>query len=193
MRRLLVLLSVAALLAGCTFPWGLRGPDAAKRGAEEYLVYSSVVRELLPGASALPVRRSTVSNQPYRFRERDPGKILASGEARLLEGGLWDDFLDVNGAPSLLAERFPPPLRVTLVKDDEGGGDLRLSWEGVSPATVEGGVVEFSRVGFSRDLDRAVVYVGIRGAGRTGEGDLLFLEKDKGGWRVVKKSFVWLS
>ncbi len=196
MRLLSVLLLVAALIiggAGCALFRGVPVPDAAAREDEEYRVYSSVLQEMAPGVSTILLRGQTISNEPYRFRERDPGRILASEEAQLMAGGVWEDFLRINAGPIPLRQRFTPPLKAMLLGEGEPGGDVQLSWEGTSPGKVKGGVVELSRVGFSRSLDRAVVYAGVRGENRAGGGDLVFLEKDQAGWKVVKKVFVWIA
>jgi hypothetical protein len=55
------------------------------------------------------------------------------------------------------------------------------------------GYLIFSRVGFNRTLDQAVVYVGEVAGPLMGAGYYYLLEKETGKWTIKAETMVWIS
>lgn len=55
------------------------------------------------------------------------------------------------------------------------------------------GILSFSRVGFDRRRDQALVYYGNQAAWLGGAGYLVLLAKTNGSWVIVKTSMLWIS
>jgi len=55
------------------------------------------------------------------------------------------------------------------------------------------GTITLSRVGFSTDLKRALVYIGHQSHWRAGSGHFVVLRKENGDWRVQGKTMIWIS
>jgi len=55
------------------------------------------------------------------------------------------------------------------------------------------GYLIFSRVGFNRTLDQAVIYVGEVAGPLMGAGFYYLLEKQDGEWTIIEQTMVWIS
>ena len=55
------------------------------------------------------------------------------------------------------------------------------------------GYLLFSRVGFNRTLDQAVIYVGQVAGPLMGSGSYYLLEKQNGEWKILKVIGIWIS
>jgi hypothetical protein len=55
------------------------------------------------------------------------------------------------------------------------------------------GIMTISRVGFNREQDQALVYVGNQSDGKAGAGYCVLLTKENGVWTVQGKVMIWVS
>jgi hypothetical protein len=56
-----------------------------------------------------------------------------------------------------------------------------------------GMVLSLSLPGYSPSRDEAVIEVSISGSPMSGGGELLYLRKENGAWRVVARQSTWIS
>jgi hypothetical protein len=54
------------------------------------------------------------------------------------------------------------------------------------------GYVSLSRVGFSMEMNQAVVYVAHWCGGLCGKGKLVLLQKQNGVWKITKEMLLWI-
>ena len=98
---------------------------------------------------------------------------------------------------ALQAERFRLNIPVTVLpKDSAILFEARSEADGKLASTPQSGryVVHVSRVGFSRDSSRAVLYLGYGCGGRCGTGWKVQLRRDAGRpWRIIAADVVWMS
>jgi hypothetical protein len=189
MRRNLLYLSLALLLAGCHA--GTREAASGEaRDPEAQVCAAALDARYVADATLLgrEVRLLLVAGKTSadleRFRER-------RGEMRLASREVLDDFEAKNRQPVAVNADFGLKTRTLAVSGDEvrrlaqvkdGGIDSEPLREKYPDAS---GVITLSRVGFNRDMTEALVEVvrGLCGKG-CGEGAFVLLAREGGRWKV---------
>lgn len=55
------------------------------------------------------------------------------------------------------------------------------------------GIISVSRVGFNKEKNQAVVYVGLQSDYLAGRGVIFLLEKKDNSWQIKKQTLLWIS
>lgn len=187
--------------------WKNRTPDNASE-AEEYAVYSDLLGRRKPGSE---LNRSYVriinSNTTRILMPYDPNdNISSSFISSSWDGGLpgpdpdaLDDFNQKNRRSYPLKNLFDLNSRYVLANESEideiYGIDEDGDWQGYFPrCPTAPGILEFSRVGFNKDMTQALVEIGIVfPAQLLGGGELTLLHKENGTWVISSRTMTWIS
>ena len=163
--------------------------------AEEYAVYSAVIRELyFVGKIKLVV----ISNPTSRGSESKVADYVFE-ELAPLSHATYDDYLAKNSKQYRLSNSLSLKARYVLVEDRTikklfNHWDLDKGWETFYkqyPASK--GFFSLSRVGFNPTKDQALVYIGRMCNSRCGEGRLVLMSKRNDTWTVEKEHGLWVS
>ncbi len=166
---------------------------------EEYAVYSAVIQEKF--LKNRDVRMIVLQDTTTGMM---PGDIPPVQEdfLRAQKPDLADDLLaDLNTKmvqPCVFEQRFTVQIPVRLISQAEQEQifqqHLDKAWTGFY-AQFPGaqGILEFSRVGFSKDGNVAVVYAGNQQGGLAGGGYNYVLEKHNHRWVIVAETMTWIS
>lgn len=179
--------------------------------ADEYAVYAAILTQMRSDQPDLPplyvVQRQTEPSRAKNARQRiqrEPtrtktGKrIIRLGGWETLDEAALDDFEARNQQSVTIENRFHlEPSRVELIDLAEIHdlfGENGSGWKGFYGKYPDaGGIVTFSRVGFSRDRTQAVVYVGVQSNWLAGYGQLVMLVRDGDKWRKDASQGLWIS
>ena len=161
-------------------------------GAEEYRIYQAILNEDFIGASStnLVIFRSTQFESINNRR----GMLAEAGNDTI------KSYLSRGRVSSELSDVFGVQPNVRLITEDdlvsvwrEDRADLGDSFKRAFLAKFSSDFsLKFSRVGFSKKADKALVHVGYTCGTTCGEGNFYVLEM-RGGWKVKKKIRTWIS
>lgn len=77
---------------------------------------------------------------------------------------------------------------------DRDGGDPLAPWKKLSEQFQGASrILGFSDIGYSEGFDQAVFFVSVACAGLCGSGELVFMRRSSGGWKIVKVQQLWIS
>lgn len=173
---------------------------------EEYPIYDLVVRKkfLTSQITLVLIHRFTaIRLHPH---EQDPPSHTFFEESGLFESVLQPevivDFLLKTSRPSRLEARFNFGVRYRIVSEDEAARPevslapipaalRRAEHNDAAPSAV--GLLEFSRVGFNRREDQALVYVAESRPDATGGGFLVLLRRQGRTWDIVDTEVLWVA
>ena len=161
---------------------------------EEYAVYAAVLRAMLlsAGTQQMVIRERTEAGIDLR----DPTQLgFVQTQLPGIDQSLLDCYAARNGQSYRLADDFDLGVRIVLLSNDkfnsifEGGGwdEFYRSYP-TSP-----GIVTFSKVGFSSDRQRALVYMGNQSDYLAGIGQMILLGLQSDGWVVLNQLMIWIS
>ena len=138
----------------------------------------------------VPRQTVPVRGARSRFQADDPGWLarLTEGWAQLRDD-TYADFLAVADDVADIGADFGPDARVVMPPDGEPFDYEQ--WRASDPDAAC--LLEFSRVGYSRDGSQALVYCGFMVHRWFGGGSLYFLERRGETWRVVGSRRIWAS
>jgi hypothetical protein len=171
------------------------------------LVFShALLSDRSPGTD-LEACKQAVGNRERWYSDPPHYDSLADKIYRLVTHG-WmsatvqtataDDFLEKKCSPGHLSRMFRTDLPKSFVASENvyfEGWPIRKkgppSFERLFPGAR--GIIWFSRVGFNRTLDEALVYVSFVCGGLCGEGWDYVLKKRRGTWQVVGVRVIWVS
>ena len=161
--------------------------DAAK---EEEAVYSSLLGE---EGMVLILKKTTT-----HISGNDPQQAMDSVKDGLkgITSDTISNFIDRNAQPSELSPEMNLGVNYILIDEDELASLTRQSnWGEAISQKYPGahGYVMFSRVGFNRSLDQAVVYVGSVEGPLMGAGYYYLLVEENGEWNIKERIMVWIS
>jgi hypothetical protein len=180
-------------------------PRQLDTSADEYAVYSAVIARMFAGdkvtfdsqtkVKLLVIQDTTVTDSTASEAENNEQSFKKMFP--VLKEGVAADYKTKNSTPLHLKDSFELKLKHVLVEKqaidkmfEEGGG----WWEEFYKKYPDsGGFISFSRVGFNSDVDQALVYIAHGCGGLCGTGHYVLLEKGVDGWKVVKRSMVWIS
>lgn len=173
---------------------------------EEYVLYDQVIQRkfLTSETSLVMIERLTVTR--LGPEERNPPDRGLFNENRFFEGrlrpDLVEDFLMKTRRSSRLEPKFHFGVPYRFVSDGEleesevSLGPILVEFpRGVfaqdAPATV--GILKFSRVGFNRRENQALLYVGDDRPDGSGAGLLVLLERQSRVWTIVDTEVLWVA
>ena len=191
MRAVLLSLVVSIMLISCASVPLLGTPTME---AEEYEVYRSVI-------DAMYIHDQTelivIMDRTGIGRAQDLEESLAYVTENIIgvEDETVNGFRDANGESHLLRDDLDLGFTCVLLSEEEtrdifdsGGWD-----EFYARYPHSQGIMTVSRVGFNRERDQALVYVGNQSHWLGGAGYYLFLTKEEGVWRIQEEIMVWIS
>jgi len=167
-------------------------------GTEEYAVYSAVLEGVYSASHAklLAVRGRTLQEAPGGST---PGERIRIMRHRLspYPQDVAEDFIVKNAEPLTLGNHFRTRVRVRIVNDEEVAGFWR-DWDTsrrkyphwgtfLKKYPYSRGLIFLSRVGFSPDMRRALIYTGYACGGECGKMYYVLLAKKEGRWAVERK------
>lgn len=176
------------------------GPAAAQTATpraapQEYAVYEAVLRNM-----GDQVRTRHLVAETTRGELRDPpgggDRIRGALERQTaIPAALRLEFIARNRAPARLETGRFTGTAVEILADSAFQrtrvDNLRSHY--YPEPYPAGGSVRFSRVAFTRDRARALVYVDFHCGGRCGTGELILLRRTGERWEIVEKKRVWVS
>jgi hypothetical protein len=182
------------------------GEQPAAVPVEEYPLYDLVVRDkfLTSRTTMVVIERLTVARTKKNERDYLSRESLEDQEIfdNRLPPVLLDDFLFKLQAPSRLAAKFNFGVPYQFVKDgipEEPEVSLapipavdRRSVQGQAPRSTIG-LLRFSRVGFTRREDQALVYVEEERLDGTGGGFLVWLHRRGKVWTITDTEVLWMA
>lgn len=173
-------------------------PDAAT--ADEYAVYAAAMKDVVGGPSYVVMDTTSIHGKPD---DLDNALDFPIKDADRITVDLRSDFKASNQRPSPIAQHFPAGVHVTFIAESErsamfSGCMLQetkdCGWKAFY-AKYSGapGITSLSRVGFNKNRDAALVYVGNVRDWEVGHGMYLLLEKKSGEWKVISRTRGWIA
>lgn len=168
---------------------------------EEYKIYSVALKNLMSKRTeAAPVIKIKTNvdkdSKDFNMLER---RGFGPFIEKINHDARWD-FLIKNEVSSTLENKFPKEISHTfitaeqLVKDFEYELDGMMNWELFRekyPKTDS--IYTFSRAGFSKDGNEALVFVTFWCFSACGEGNYYIMKKENGEWKIVDDLMTWIS
>ncbi len=164
------------------------------RESEEYKIYSVLIRDkFLKQAITTVVVKDETGIHPLG-KNYDLGYIKRGLTGTTQE--LIDDFAMQNREPFPLKDRFDVNATIILF-DKEKQQQIFIDGKGwerfyeIYPNSQ--GIATFSKVGFNRQGDQALVYYGNQEHWLAGTGYFVLFEKKNGEWSIKSELMVWIS
>ncbi|HEY0763366.1 MAG TPA: hypothetical protein VGD61_13435 [Pyrinomonadaceae bacterium] len=172
--------------------------------AEEYAVYSAVIAEMFAGdrvtfdtqakIKLLVIKDLTDTDVLTDYREQN--EVYFGRMFPTLAAGVVKDYKARNKQPVRLKDSFDLNIKHLVVKKEKiekifAGRGWWQEFYKIYPDS--GGLIVLSRVGFSRAMNQALVYIQHGCGGLCGTGHYVLLEKSGDRWQVVKRNMVWIS
>ena len=161
---------------------------------EESAVYSVALKKIFPN--------NKFSDEPIKFFViEDQTRIDSYDGPSILKDNLKDYIPEIsedtlNNFKLNNNERHPLgvpvnfPFKYVLMKSSEAlVGDWRAFYSKYKGAP---GLISFSKVGFNKQKDEALVYVARANSEDSGGGHLILLKKKKNTWKVTKEETLWV-
>jgi hypothetical protein len=174
----------------CSFFTPASTPSAADIEKEEQAVYSSFFGHN-PGTIVILQETSTNISTDNPQQSLDYIKSgLPSASKEIL-----DNYLERNRQSSPLSPDMQIGFDYVLVSRDELSKIMSQpnGWDAFYAKYSHGGYTQFSRVGFNKTLDQAIVYVGSMAGPLMGSGFYYLMEKKDGQWVIKEQIMAWIS
>jgi len=162
--------------------------------SEEYAIYDAVISDMFADNKVIfdfggkvTVKLLVIAQHTLSYPSPGNGNYgrVVLPMAASLHREVLEDYSAKNKLASVLERQFNLKVAYVLVESPESRATARyLEGHAVH------GVVTLSRVGFNRARDEAYVCMAYSCGGLCGESFGLFLVKEKGVWRVDKKSLI---
>lgn len=190
----MVLLLLAALLAAALWV----ASAASDSASEDYAVYSAAITQHYGRSVHSPVviDETTIGGADRFVMDKSFTETLTRALDPLPAEAVLS-YKDASGRPGLLAPRFATetPWRVvtqaaldTIFSQCPRGWDLlNQRFPGCR------GYVTLSNIGWNASADEALVYTEDHCGVLCGEGTFIYLKKEEGTWRVMKKLTLWVE
>ena len=190
LKTALILLLFPASLA-CSLFTSAPTPSQAEIEKEEQAVYAVFVGRNKGPALILQDTSIGLSDDP-------PQQIIDNFKAGLpgISKEAIDSFVERNAQPSQLSPGMQLGVEYVLLSEDELAKiSSQPNWHEVLREKYPGseGYTIFSRVGFNRTLDQALLYAGEVAGPLMGAGHYYLLEKQNGEWTIKEQIMVWIS
>jgi len=200
-KYLLQIVSAILILASLGSASSFQG----EASAEEYAVYCAVITNMFAGdrvtfdtqskIKVLVIEDQTSTDLTASLDSDQDGQSFKRIFPTLAEG-VVNDYRVKNKEPALLKDSFDLKLKHVLVQKQEiekvfnDGGWWQEFYKRYPDS---GGFIILSRVGFNAGMNQALVYIQHGCGGLCGTGHYVLLEKSLDGWKVSKRSMVWIS
>jgi len=189
-RKILILFLIPASLA-CSLFTSTPAPSQADLEREEQAVYAVFVRGSKGPALIL-------ENTSTSTLDEDPGQMIDNIKDGLpgISNDTIDSYVERNAQSAQLSPDMQLGVDYVLLSQEELAEISRQpNWHEVLTEKYPGsdGYTIFSRVGFNRSLDQAVIYVGKVAGPLMGAGYYYLLEKQDGEWAIKEQIMVWIS
>ena len=189
-RNILILFLIPASLA-CSLFRSAPTPSQADIEREEQAVYAVFVRNNKGPAVIL-------ENTSTSTVEEDPQQMIDNIEGGLpgISNDTIDSYVERNAQPSQLSPDMQLDVDYVLLSQEELAEiSSQGNWHEILQERYPGSnaYLIFSRVGFNRTLDQAVIYVGEVAGPLMGAGYYYLLEKQNGDWVIKEQTMVWIS
>src|SRR5262249_31997876 len=166
-------------------------------GDDEYELYSTLIESqcMKPAIKRIVIQNQTIdgfSGSLFGDKLESWNKYMA------VERGTLDDFASKAGRNELLSERFKLSVPYSLISL-ESFKEILLhnpinGWDAFYAKYPDSaGCITFSRVGFNKKKDQALVYVDIGRYVRNSEGSYMLFIKENGRWVLKQKRTVLQS
>jgi hypothetical protein len=191
LRTVVIAMLVLTLVqSACSVFQATPKPSAADIEREEQAIYSFFANDSMGPAVILQDTETNINSD-------DPQQTMDYVKSGLksVSNDTLDSYLDRNAQPSQLSPDMDLGVEYVLLSSDElsmifnqpDGGDV------FHQKYSNAGYTVFSRVGFNRTLDQALVYVGSMAGPLMGSGYYYLLEKENGEWLLKEQIMVWIS
>jgi hypothetical protein len=192
LRTALALLLVSMFTACSSFQ-SVPEPSQADIEKEEQAVYASFFK----GNSETIVILQDTSTQWLPSSSEDLKQRLdyiASGLPSASKETL-DTYFENNRQPSQLSPDMQLGIHYILLSAEEFSTVMNQpnGWDAFYEKYSPSGYMQFSRVGFNKTLDQAIVYVGSIPGPLMGSGNYYLLEKKDGQWMIKEQVLAWVS
>jgi hypothetical protein len=168
------------------------------REIEEYAVYSTLLMQLYKGGHSDRVLiRDHTSVDGFDYKSHDNVLEETRRQLPVMQGETFFSFIDANEYSHPFDNRLRLPGASRFVNAQqiegyfsEGGG----GWNAFNRDYPHwGGFITFSKVGFNRDMNQALVYFSSVCGDTCGAGELVFLVKEGVVWRIKGTAVNWIS
>jgi hypothetical protein len=201
MSKLTLVIICALLIGGCIAASNITNSVSnsyqLSPEMEEYAVYSALLDNLYPHNETTSfgiIEQTTIFTPPRGTLDKTLQFVLKKTSDDIPQEVI-DDLKIKNRDSSSLNDYFNVDVRhVLLQKKDvqnlfsSGGG-----WNELDIKYSIDQMVDFSRVGFNREMTRALVYTSTQSGPKTGYGLYVYLLKENNIWTIKHKVEVWIS
>ncbi len=161
---------------------------------EEYTVYVDLIQEMYPAELIVILDHTSTGFDNSEQGMQHTLDFIKEAVPDIAQDML-ENFAAVNKQEYPLKDSFTG-IRCVLISDkkldeifsSQGGWDTFYAYYPNSQ-----GQMTLSRVGFNRNMDQALLYVGNQSHGRSGAGYFVVLEKIDGRWNIKNKMMFWIS
>jgi hypothetical protein len=161
----------------------------ADRESEKYAVYSAVIADV----GGLPVINDRIGG--LSWKDSDYGRVHEG--IKQIDPLLWDNLRSANQLTEVLQKRFDPALGDVSLGNSADLGILfsknkpAEAWEIFHQKYPDKCLLNFSNVGFSDELDEAILYTSHVCDDKSGSGKIIYLVRSHGEWTVQGKINLW--
>ena len=209
MSKFITTTTLLLLLAAHVFSYHTASLNRHSPSDEEYVVYAAVIERLFAGNKVSfdtqsPVNLLVIKDQTSVDRSgdrlltknfsADVGDYVRQWASALSQETI-EDYRIKNNESHQLKDNFSLKVKHVLVQREELEQFLKEGrWEEFYKKYPDSrGFISFSRVGFNREMNEALVYFEHWCGGLCGSGIYLQLKKEDEGWRVFKVERAWIS
>ncbi len=183
-------LSLVLTFMACSFFTPASTPSAADIEKEEQAVYSSFFGS---NSGTIVILQDTSTN----ISSDDPQESIDYIKSGLPSASkeTLNNYLERNARPSQLSPDMQLGVDYVLLSRDELSTIFSQTdgWDAFYAKYSHSGYTQFSRVGFNKTLDQAVVYVGGMAGPLMGSGFYYLMEKKNGEWVIKEQVMAWIS
>lgn len=188
LKRTLFFVPILFVLA-CSTLTPKPAPSAAEIEKEEEAIYA-----FFAGTSSTVILENTSAGignptpQEIRRQLEDTFQNISEDTIK--------SFVERNAEPSQLSAEMELGVDYVLLSEKELAEiSSQPDWGETLTERYPGsyGYLIFSRVGFNRALDQAVIYVGNVAGPLMGSGDIFLMEKVNGEWVIKEQFMIWIS
>lgn len=188
LKRTLVFMPILFVLA-CSTLTPKPTPSAAEIEKEEEAIYA-----FFAGTSSAVILENTSAGigdptpQEMRQQLQDTFQNISDDTIK--------SFVERNAEPVQLSAEMELGVDYVLLSEEELAEiSSQPDWGEALAERYPGsyGYLIFSRVGFNRTLDQAVIYVGNVAGPLMGSGDIFLMEKVNGEWVIKEQFMLWIS
>lgn len=167
--------------------------------SDTYEIYSKIINKDFKKYNKITIENFTDSRI---YRLNDSSYVFIKNELTCLKKETFENFIDVNKEIDTLKNNFKTKKEILILSTIEVDNifETNSSWENdygwddfYKKFGDTQGLLEFSRVGYSKDHYQALVYFGNQSHGQAGCGYYVLFEKKGKRWLRRGKYLAWIS